>query len=298
MEPLFVKVHHSGFRFDRYCAQFIPQVSSLKRAKKWIKSGWIQLNGKTIETSRFVKQGDQIKLMIPDELLPIWECEIQRLWEDEHLAVVYKPPGMRVHSQDGRSLRHTLGHVLQTSFELDALVQYEPVHRLDVRTQGLMLVAKTASSRATLGNWISDKTKIQKRYQCLVIGTIQNGESFQPIQEKKAHTRWTVLDVCESIFTGTLSLLEVEIFSGRTHQIRRHLSGVGHPILGDDLYNSQNPLKGKGLFLCATRLCFVHPVSKCTIDISVPTPNKLLKRWAFESNRINKRHKTNSGEYR
>ena len=162
MEPIIVIVHHSGLRFDRYCAQFIPQVSSLKRAKKWIKSGWINLNGKRVETSRFVTVGDQIALMIPDTILPVWKFSIRRLWEDDHLAIVYKPPGVPVHSHDGRSLRHALGHVLQSSLELDSLVQYEPVHRLDVRTQGLMLVAKTASIRSTLGNWMGDKSKIQK----------------------------------------------------------------------------------------------------------------------------------------
>lgn len=296
MEPIILTVHHSGLRFDRYCAQFIPQVSSLKRAKKWIKSGWIHLNGKRVETSRYVALGDQIVLMIPDEILPVWKYPIRRLWEDDHIAIVYKPPGIAVHSFDGRSLRHALGHVLQSSLELDSLVQFEPVHRLDVRTQGLMLVAKTASTRATLGNWMADKRKIQKRYQCLVIGSAQDGESQLPIDDKEAHTRWRVLNVCESLATGSLSLLEVEIFSGRTHQIRKHLSAAGHPILGDDLYNSKSPLKGKGLFLCATRLSFVHPVSNCRLDVSVSTPNKLLKRWAYEANRITKRQNIQLGD--
>ena len=130
------------------------------------------LNGKRAQTGWFVKTGDQIQLTLPDEVLPVWEKELERLWEDEHLAVVYKPAGMPVHSQERRSLRHALGFALQPTKELDALVQFEPVHRLDTRTQGLMLVAKTAKVRAGLGLDFADHQTIRKIYQCIVVGEL------------------------------------------------------------------------------------------------------------------------------
>ena len=252
-------VEKEGFRLDRHCAKFFPQVSSLKRAKKWIKCGWITLNGKRAQTGWFVKVGDHIQLSLPNEVLPVWEKELEKHWEDEHLAVVYKPAGMPVHSQERRSLRHALGFALQPTKELDALVQFEPVHRLDARTQGLMLVAKTAKVRAQLGVDFADHQSIRKVYQCIVVGELIDGESNQPIDDKPAQSRWKVLGVYDSAFTGKISLVEVQIFTGRTHQIRKHMLAQGTPILGDDLYTIGNPLRKKGLFLAATQIGFVHP---------------------------------------
>ena len=283
MQPITHIVELEGFRLDRHCSKFIPQVSSLKRAKKWIKCGWITLNGKRAQTGWFVKLGDQIQLTLPDELLPVWERELDKMWEDEHLAVVYKPPGMPVHSQDRRSLRHTLGFALQPTKERDALVQFEPVHRLDARTQGLMLIAKTATVRGQLGLDFADHQSIHKVYQCLVVGELADGESHQPIDEKPAHSRWNVLSVHDSAFTGKVSLVEVQIYTGRTHQIRKHMLAQGTPILGDDLYTVGNPLRKKGLFLAATQLGFVHPITDVQIHIYIPTPQKFHQRLRYEA---------------
>ena len=276
-------VEQKGFRLDRHCSKFIPQVSSLKRAKKWIKSGWITLNGKRAQTGWFVKIGDEILLTLPDELLPVWEKELQKFWEDEHLAVVYKPAGMPVHSQERRSLRHTLGFALQATKERDALVQFEPVHRLDNRTQGLMLIAKTAAARAQLGLDFADHQSIHKVYQCVVVGELADGESHQPIDDKSAHSRWQVLGVYDSAFTEKVSLVEVQIYTGRTHQIRKHMLAQGTPVLGDDLYTTGNPLRKKGLFLAATQIGFVHPITDVQIYIYVPTPEKFYQRLRYES---------------
>ena len=276
-------VDQEGFRLDRHCSKFIPQVSSLKRAKKWIKSGWITLNDKRAQTGWFVKIGDRIQVSLPAEILPVWEKELEKFWEDEHLAVVYKPAGMSVHSKDRRSLRHALGFALKATTERDALVQFEPVHRLDARTQGLMLIAKTAKARAQLGVDFADHQSIHKVYQCLVVGELAAGESHQPIDEKPAHSRWNVLSVHDSAFTGKISLVEVQIYTGRTHQIRKHMLAQGTPVLGDDLYTVGNPLRKKGLFLAATQIGFVHPITNVQVYISVPTPQKFHQRLRYEA---------------
>lgn len=276
-------VQQEGLRVDRHCSKFIPQVSSLKRAKKWIKSGWITLNGRRAQTGWFVKLGDKIEVSLPAEILPVWEKELEKLWEDEHLAVVYKPAGMPVHSQERRSLRHALGFALSPTLEEDALVQFEPVHRLDARTQGLMIIAKTGRARAQLGLDFADHTSIHKVYQCLVVGMLRDGESTEPIDEKPAHSRWRVLGVYPSAFTSSVSLVEVQIFTGRTHQIRKHMLMQGAPILGDDLYTIGNPLRKKGLFLAATQIGFTHPITGVEIRVQVPTPKKLRQRLEYEA---------------
>ena len=275
-------VSTTGLRLDRHCSKCFPQVSSLKRAKKWIKNGWITLNGKRAQTGWFVKMGDVITLSLPNEILPVWEKPLEKYWEDEHLAVVYKPAGMPVHSQERRSLRHALGFALLPTSESDALVQFEPVHRLDMRTQGLMLIAKTARARAQLGLDFADHASIHKWYQCLVVGELEDGESHEPIDDKVAHSRWKVLETVDSAFTGKVSLVEVQIFTGRTHQIRKHMLAQATPVLGDDLYTTGRPLRNKGLFLCAMRLGFRHPVFGYQIEIEIPTPHKLQKRLEFE----------------
>ncbi len=286
MQQINCTVEHEGFRLARYCSKFIPQVSSLKRAKKWIKNGWITLNGKRAQSGWFVKKGDKINVSLPDEILPVWEHPLDVHWEDDHVAVVYKPAGMPVHSRERRSLRHTLGFALQPTSEIDALVQFEPVHRLDARTQGLMLISKTAKARAQLGLDFADHTSIHKMYQCLVVGTAIDGSSNSEIDGKSARTQWKVLGVYPSYFTEAVSLVEVQIFTGRTHQIRRHMLEAGTPVLGDDLYTIGRPLRNKGLFLCATQLGFTHPVSQEAIQVSVPTPHKLQKRLEFEAKYI------------
>jgi len=275
-------VSTTGLRLDRHCSKCFPQVSSLKRAKKWIKNGWITLNGKRAQTGWFVKMGDVIILSLPNEILPVWEKPLEKYWEDEHLAVVYKPAGMPVHSQERRSLRHALGFALLPTQEMDALIQFEPVHRLDMRTQGLMLIAKTARARAQLGLDFADHVSIHKWYQCLVVGELEDGESHEPIDDKVAHSRWKVLETVDSAFTGKVSLVEVQIFTGRTHQIRKHMLAQATPVLGDDLYTTGRPLRNKGLFLCAMRLGFRHPVFGYQIEIEIPTPHKLQKRLEFE----------------
>ena len=91
------------------------------------------------------------------------------------------------------------------------------------------------------------------------------------------------MGVYDSAFTQKVSLIEVQIFTGRTHQIRKHMLDQGTPILGDDLYTVGNPLRKKGLFLAATQLGFVHPITKVQICISVPTPKKFSQRLTYES---------------
>ena len=161
------------------------------------------------------------------------------------MAVVYKPAGMPVHSQERRSLRHALGFALQAITEPDALVQFEPVHRLDARTQGLMLVAKTARSRAQLGLDFADHQSIHKVYQCLVVGELTDGESTSP-STKNRYSRWKVLAFM-TLPSRRRYLVEVQIYTGRTPNPQTHV-GTRNACTGRRLYTIGNPLRKRSIF--------------------------------------------------
>lgn len=275
------QVCENGLRIDRYCALHLPEISSLNRAKKWIKQGNILLNGEKVETSRFVRTEDYLTINLPEQKSEIWKKDIRVIWEDEWLAVVYKPAGLPVSGNRLKTLRNALPSNLRSSKEQDRLPQPEPVHRLDIRTQGLVLVAKTNQSRHLLGELFQNR-ELEKEYQCLCIGRAEDGESRQEIDGKAAHSDWQVLSVIPSYFTGELSHLKVQIYTGRQHQIRKHLFWQKHPILGDDLYCFAHPLRSKGLFLFATRLSFSHPITRKKVEISLDIPEKITKRIQYE----------------
>ena len=275
------QVQQAGLRIDRYCSLYIPEISSLNRAKKWIKQGYIQLNGKCVETSRFVDKDDVLTLQLPVVRAEVWKTAIRVLFEDEFLAVVYKPPGLPVGGNRLKTLRNALPSNLRPSQEADRLPQPEPVHRLDKRTQGLLIIAKTNRSRHFLGDLFQQR-QIHKEYQCLCIGQAEDGESRDAVDGKPALSKWSVLSTMPSYFTEHISHLKVHIFTGRHHQIRKHLFWKGHPVLGDDLYCVGRPLRSKGLFLFATGLRFQHPISQEAIEISLNVPDKIVKRLQFE----------------
>ena len=289
MKIIHHRVPETTLRFDRYCSEHFAMLGSLKRSKKWIKDGHILLNQRKAETGRFLKNGDLITIKIPQSILEPWNAKLPVLYEDDFLAVVDKPPGMMVHSNEQKSLRNALLYALQTSSQADALVQPEPVHRLDRRTQGLILVAKTDGARKALAQML-EAHQIRKQYECLVVGKAVNGESHLLLDGKVAYSSWQVLKVTPSHFTGWISHLSVEIQTGRQHQIRRHLLDAGVPVLGDEMYCIGTPLRSKGLFLCSTLLQFEHPMTHQELHVQLPTPTKFEKRWEYEQKMIEKSH--------
>jgi len=276
-----LQVCQDNVRFDRYCAEYISQLSSLQRAKKWIKEGNILLNGKTAETSRFLKKGDVLTITLPVSSINTWQTDIPVHFEDSHLAIVYKPAGIHVSGNHAKTLRKALPCNLTLSTQDDALPQPEPIHRIDRRTRGLIAVAKTNKARHKLGLLLEER-KITKKYYALCLGTMTDGHSETSIDGKKAYTSWKVLSVHRSHFTSSISLVECTITTGRRHQIRRHTHAIGHPILGDDLYCIGAPLRSKGLFLFAHHLEFCHPITAQRLCVSLPIPDKIHRRIDYE----------------
>ncbi len=260
-------------------------ISSKKGVKKLIKKGAFTIDGQPAQTGNWVMPGQCIRLLdLAPEKGKIFEINLDVIFEDEHLAIINKPGGIPVSGNQFGTIQNALPHNLAPSSQKDKLWIPRPVHRLDAPTCGLLLVAKT--SRAILGlSKQFEKKTIKKRYQAVVMGKLMGkGHMDQPIDGKAAFTEYQSLHQVKSIKSEWLCLVDLFPHTGRTHQLRIHLSEAGHPILGDAQYGKEGLVKkGKGLFLCAVELSFEHPVFKNLQSVRIQPPAKFYKTMEREA---------------
>lgn len=199
------------------------------------------------------------------------------LYEDETLAAIFKPAGIAVSGNSFKTVANALVQNLKPSKNPDAVIP-KPVHRLDYATTGVLLIGKTQSSITALNNLFKNK-EIQKTYLAICIGDMPNLDLIDtPIDGKQASSKIQLIDRIESEKYGYLNLLKLFPETGRKHQLRKHLSEIGHPILGDQVYGKEGLiLKGKGLYLHAMSLEFTHPNSNQLIKIKAEPPNRFQK---------------------
>ncbi|MFA5298549.1 MAG: RluA family pseudouridine synthase [Lutibacter sp.] len=212
----------------------------------------------------------------------IFELKLTVLYEDNFMAAVHKPAGFSVSGNAYKTIYNSLPFNLKKSSESDALPWPTPLHRLDNQTSGILLIAKTKNAQIELGNQFKNHT-IQKKYVAIVIGKMLSNEAIKtPIEGKAAKTDFEIVNVVNSLKYKHLSFLNVYPKTGRTHQIRIHLAGIGYPVFGDKLYVEEKMLhKGKGLFLCALEISFLHPKTSEEITLKIAVPHKfesLLQR--------------------
>ncbi|PKP10988.1 MAG: RNA pseudouridine synthase [Bacteroidetes bacterium HGW-Bacteroidetes-4] len=295
MQEYIVHESAASLRLLDYLIQFVPAVLSRNGAKKAIKSGRILLNGNSAEGSRFVNTGDKVSFLPPEPVSQkIFELKLQVVYEDDFLAVINKPAGIGVSGNYFRTIENALPFNLKKSAHTDALEKPRAVHRLDNQTSGLLLIAKTASARIHLGNQFEQKS-VHKTYFAIVAGalTVKGNINF-PIGSKEAFTEYEVIQQIDSVKYQKISLVKLIPYTGRTHQLRIHLSSLGHPILGDKLYTKGLPvLKGKGLFLAALELSFTHPVSNQKLSFSLELPHKFSAFLIKEQGRYKTGEKPN-----
>jgi len=272
-----------GVRLSDYARTAFPSIPSRKAAAKTIKFGEMRIDGETAHSGDWVNSGQLLEWMESQRAIPkIYRLPLDIIFEDEHLAIVNKPPGIEVSGNKFKTIQNALPGNLAPSTKSDALRWPHPVHRLDYSTSGLLLVAKTAAAQVFLGNQFSERN-VHKRYRAVVMGKLNSaGQVDEPINEMSAQSEYKPVEMVSSLRSEQLSLVDLFPLTGRTHQLRIHMAAIGHPIVGDQKYGKEgNVLKGKGLFLAAVELRFLHPATRREQVVSIETPPKfssLLKR--------------------
>ena len=266
----------AGARLDVLAADLLSLwLPSRTRARKEIKAGRLLLDGQTVEPFTPVSAGQVLTLLSPPPpTRPALDIPIPVIYADDHLAAVLKPAGLLTNGNRPRTLDRALPSVLPSSPQPDALPSPRVVHRLDRPTSGLVLVARTRRAQVALG-WQLERRELNKHYRAIVRGRLEgSGRIVSPIDEREAITEWRAQEHTPSLKRGWLTTLDLHPLTGRTHQLRRHLASIGHPILGDAQYAPDDRLKGKGLFLFAAALTLVHPITGESLTIAAAEPSK------------------------
>ena len=280
-----------GQRLDTEVAQ--QAGVSRAAAQKWIESGLVAVNGAQRPKNHQTQPGDVVTATPPParplEAQP-QDIPLHIVYEDDALLVVDKPRGMVVHpaagNEDGtlvNALLHHLDHLSGIGGELRPGI----VHRLDKDTSGLLLVAKNDQSQLALSRQLQER-QMEKHYRALVEGNLRedSGRIDQPIARSKKDrkkmaidpegrpsiTDWTVLARGRNV-----TLLDVHILTGRTHQIRVHMKSIGHPVCGDPIYGSGRGAKVPRLMLHAYTLSFTHPRTGERMTFTAPLPEEFVQ---------------------
>jgi 23S rRNA pseudouridine1911/1915/1917 synthase len=266
-------------RLQEYAVGIFNTIPTKSGIKKAIKKELVFVNGKLATTALFICGGETIELFSVANSTEFKRLELplEVLFEDDYLAIIYKPSGILVSGNKFVTIANALTQNLQKSAQIDA-VKPQPIHRLDYPTSGVLLIGKTSSSIHILSKLFENK-EIQKTYYAICIGKMKSlGNINSPIENKESETPFEVVETVISKRFGFLNLVKLSPKTGRKHQLRIHLSAFGNQILGDKEYgNNELILKGNGLYLHASSLEFTHSFTQEKISITKELPKKFRK---------------------
>ena len=281
-----VIIKEAGNRLDKALADLTEL--SRSQANEAIKAGTVLVNGKSQRPSMRLKRVMSSPMNCQKKKVLEYKAEdipLDIIYEDADVAVVNKPQGMVVHPSAGHTsgtLVNALMYHVKDLSSINGVVRPGIVHRIDKDTSGLLMIAKNDKAHNALAAELKDKKSLRK-YVAIVHGNLPNdrGVIESPIgrsdkdrkkqavtaKGKPAVTRFTVLERF-----GNYTLVELQLETGRTHQIRVHMAYIGHPVAGDPLYGPRKTLKGHGQFLHAKTLGFTHPTTGELVEFTAEEP--------------------------
>ena len=302
MSRILVPSEAEGTRIDVFLAGYADDVATRNAAQRLLDAERVQVNKKTVRKRHIVKGGDEVcyepaeapKMIVIPENIPL-----DIVFEDEDIIIVNKPKGLVVHPAPGHYcgtlvnalLYHAKNHLSSISGEFRPGI----VHRLDKDTSGLMAVAKNDLAHVFLAKQLANR-EMGRTYLAICHGRIKKDEftinlnigrhpkdrKKMAVTPNKGKTAITHVKVLEHISKGskTATFIEAKLSTGRTHQIRVHLSFINHPVLGDELYGTGKS-GGFGQILHAAKLSLIHPKTKEQMEFFAPMPAYFNKALAF-----------------
>jgi len=296
MEIKKIIVDESGKRIDKYISEKLDLTRS--RVQKLIDDGMVTINGNVAKSSAKVNEGEVLSVEIPElkplEIVPE-EIPLNILYDDDDVIVIDKPKGMVVHPANG-NYTGTLVNVIMSKFGdnlsgINGVIRPGIVHRIDKDTSGVLVIAKNDKAHLKLAEQLKEHS-MTRVYVAVVrgklkekVGTIDAPIGRNPKDRKKmgvvangkrAVTHYKVIKELDDC-----SVIEVRLETGRTHQIRVHMSYIGHPLLGDSVYsNGKNKYGFVGQALHAKILGFIHPSTGEYMEFSSNLPEEFEKLLA------------------
>ena len=276
-------------RIDKYLSLAAPELTR-NRIQGLISDGNVTVNEKTVKANYKVRENDIIKLLIPDAVpadIPAENIPLDIVYEDDDIIIINKPKGMVVHPAPGHYtgtlVNALMYHCKDNLSGINGELRPGIVHRIDMDTTGLLVVCKNDVSH----NFIAEQLKehsITRKYQAIVYnaftdenGTIEGNIGRHATDRKRmaitptgkpAITHYKVLKNM-----GKYALVECQLETGRTHQIRVHMTSINHPLLGDEIYGPKTcPFKLKGQVLHAKTIGFIHPTTKKYVEFDSVLP--------------------------
>ena len=300
-----VTQEQAGQRIDKLAADMFTE-HSRAQLQDWLKSGNLTVNDHNEKAKYRVKIGDIVRLEAKLEQHGSDQPEdikLDIIYEDDSVIVINKPVGMVVHPGAGNWSGTLVNGLLYHYPNQAHLPRAGLVHRIDKNTSGLLVIGKTKAAQLELQEQLKDKS-VYRHYQCVVAGDAPSLARQRTInapigRHRTQRTKMTVTSTGKTAIThimkitplsDTYSLLDVRLETGRTHQIRVHLSHIGHPIIGDDIYGNRQQLRA-GLTpeqrqaiqsfprqaLHAYKLGFIHPETGESIELTAPLPQDIVE---------------------